>query len=120
LRFAQISPPWIDVGAGGEATGAAGEAIRLLDRDSTRIEQATGGSRTPRAAQRIAPDRKKSAPATRRWLAGGVTGSGRPAPGKIRHMTFAELKQRLDLYEKPMRLDKPIGTLLLLWPTLRC
>ena len=33
-------------------------------------------------------------------------------------MTFAELKQRIDLYEKLMRLDKPIGTLLLLWPTL--
>ena len=33
-------------------------------------------------------------------------------------MDFAELKQRLDLYEKLMRLDKPIGTLLLLWPTL--
>ena len=32
-------------------------------------------------------------------------------------MTFAELKQRLSLYEKLMRLDKPIGTLLLLWPT---
>ncbi|MCK9380047.1 MAG: 4-hydroxybenzoate octaprenyltransferase [Sulfuritalea sp.] len=32
-------------------------------------------------------------------------------------MTFAEIKQRLDLYEKLMRLDKPIGTLLLLWPT---
>jgi 4-hydroxybenzoate polyprenyltransferase len=33
-------------------------------------------------------------------------------------MTFAELKQRIDRYEKLMRLDKPIGTLLLLWPTL--
>ena len=33
-------------------------------------------------------------------------------------MTLAELKDRLDLYEKLMRLDKPIGTLLLLWPTL--
>jgi 4-hydroxybenzoate polyprenyltransferase len=33
-------------------------------------------------------------------------------------MTLAELKHRLDLYEKLMRLDKPIGTLLLLWPTL--
>ena len=33
-------------------------------------------------------------------------------------MNFAELKQRLDRYEKLMRLDKPIGTLLLLWPTL--
>ena len=28
------------------------------------------------------------------------------------------LKQRLDAYEKLMRLDKPIGTLLLLWPAL--
>ncbi|MCX8018181.1 MAG: 4-hydroxybenzoate octaprenyltransferase [Rhodocyclaceae bacterium] len=28
------------------------------------------------------------------------------------------IKQRLDLYEKLMRLDKPIGILLLLWPTL--
>jgi 4-hydroxybenzoate polyprenyltransferase len=33
-------------------------------------------------------------------------------------MTFTEFKQRLDRYEKLMRLDKPIGTLLLLWPTL--
>jgi 4-hydroxybenzoate polyprenyltransferase len=33
-------------------------------------------------------------------------------------MTLEELKQRADLYEKLMRLDKPIGTLLLLWPTL--
>ncbi len=33
-------------------------------------------------------------------------------------MTFDQLKHRLDLYEKLMRLDKPIGTLLLLWPTL--
>ncbi len=33
-------------------------------------------------------------------------------------MTFFEFKRRLDLYEKLMRLDKPIGTLLLLWPTL--
>ena len=28
------------------------------------------------------------------------------------------LRQRLDAYERLMRLDKPIGTLLLLWPTL--
>ena len=33
-------------------------------------------------------------------------------------MTFAGIRERLDLYEKLMRLDKPIGTLLLLWPTL--
>jgi 4-hydroxybenzoate polyprenyltransferase len=36
------------------------------------------------------------------------------APAKPR-LTFA---QRLDAYEKLMRLDKPIGILLLLWPTL--
>ena len=29
-------------------------------------------------------------------------------------MTFAELKQRLDLYEKLMRLDRPVGILLLM------
>ena len=28
------------------------------------------------------------------------------------------LTERLDAYERLMRLDKPIGTLLLLWPTL--
>jgi len=33
-------------------------------------------------------------------------------------MNFAQLNERLTLYEKLMRLDKPIGTLLLLWPTL--
>ncbi|HEY7759700.1 MAG TPA: 4-hydroxybenzoate octaprenyltransferase [Burkholderiales bacterium] len=33
-------------------------------------------------------------------------------------MTRAQLLDRLDAYEKLMRLDKPIGTLLLLWPTL--
>jgi 4-hydroxybenzoate polyprenyltransferase len=31
---------------------------------------------------------------------------------------LAALKEKLDLYEKLMRLDKPIGILLLLWPTL--
>ena len=33
-------------------------------------------------------------------------------------MDFARIKERITLYEKLMRLDKPIGTLLLLWPTL--
>jgi 4-hydroxybenzoate polyprenyltransferase len=33
-------------------------------------------------------------------------------------MNLAFIKTRLDLYEKLMRLDKPIGILLLLWPTL--
>jgi 4-hydroxybenzoate polyprenyltransferase len=33
-------------------------------------------------------------------------------------MTLSSVLQRLDSYEKLLRLDKPIGTLLLLWPTL--
>jgi 4-hydroxybenzoate polyprenyltransferase len=33
-------------------------------------------------------------------------------------MNFSALSARLTLYERLMRLDKPIGTLLLLWPTL--
>jgi 4-hydroxybenzoate polyprenyltransferase len=33
-------------------------------------------------------------------------------------MNWKALAERLTLYEKLMRLDKPIGTLLLLWPTL--
>src|SRR6266568_1412339 len=33
-------------------------------------------------------------------------------------MNFVSLAARLTLYERLMRLDKPIGTLLLLWPTL--
>ncbi len=33
-------------------------------------------------------------------------------------MNFTTIKERLDLYERLMRLDKPIGILLLLWPTL--
>jgi len=33
-------------------------------------------------------------------------------------MTAAQIMARLDAYERLIRLDKPIGTLLLLWPTL--
>ena len=33
-------------------------------------------------------------------------------------MNLAVLAGRLTLYERLMRLDKPIGTLLLLWPTM--
>ena len=33
-------------------------------------------------------------------------------------ITMRQLREKLDLYERLMRLDKPIGTLLLLWPTL--
>ncbi len=35
-----------------------------------------------------------------------------------REMNFAAIEQRLALYARLTRLDKPIGTLLLLWPTL--
>ena len=31
---------------------------------------------------------------------------------------IALIREKLDNYERLMRLDKPIGTLLLLWPTL--
>ena len=33
-------------------------------------------------------------------------------------VNWQKLRERIDLYEKLMRLDKPIGILLLLWPTL--
>lgn len=33
-------------------------------------------------------------------------------------MTFAQVKAKLDVYERLIRLDKPVGYLLLLWPTL--
>jgi 4-hydroxybenzoate polyprenyltransferase len=33
-------------------------------------------------------------------------------------MSWAVIEQRVDAYERLLRLDKPIGTLLLLWPTL--
>ncbi len=38
--------------------------------------------------------------------------------GKMPAMNWKAIKERLDLYECLMRLDKPIGILLLLWPTL--
>jgi len=34
------------------------------------------------------------------------------------HLDYLKLTERLNLYERLMRLDKPIGILLLLWPTL--
>ena len=47
--------------------------------------------------------------------------AGRILPGSEcdnRAMTRAQIIARLDAYERLIRLDKPIGTLLLLWPTL--
>ena len=36
----------------------------------------------------------------------------------LRAVDRAAILRRLDAYERLIRLDKPIGTLLLLWPTL--
>ena len=33
-------------------------------------------------------------------------------------MTFTQIKAKLDAYERLIRLDKPVGFLLLMWPTL--
>src|SRR5690606_12842436 len=41
-----------------------------------------------------------------------------PSSFAVPFMNVLALKHRLDLYERLMRLDKPIGILLLLWPTL--
>ena len=38
--------------------------------------------------------------------------------GMQKRYDWAALRARIDRYEKLMRLDKPIGILLLLWPTL--
>jgi 4-hydroxybenzoate polyprenyltransferase len=45
----------------------------------------------------------------------GTTAATAGAPGSSRQ---ERLRARLDAYERLVRLDKPIGTLLLLWPTL--
>jgi hypothetical protein len=44
--------------------------------------------------------------------------AGDPEPEPMTTMSTLSLRQRLSEYEKLMRLDKPIGILLLLWPTL--
>ncbi|MBL8309335.1 MAG: 4-hydroxybenzoate octaprenyltransferase [Burkholderiales bacterium] len=33
-------------------------------------------------------------------------------------MTFADIRNKLDIYERLIRLDKPVGFMLLMWPTL--
>jgi 4-hydroxybenzoate polyprenyltransferase len=55
--------------------------------------------------------------------AGISTAGSAAAPTSSKHefplrMNLALLAERLSIYERLMRLDKPIGTLLLLWPTL--
>ena len=51
--------------------------------------------------------------------AGAIIVYARPAPRINRCRTFpVTLVERLNAYEKLIRLDKPIGILLLLWPTL--
>ena len=32
-------------------------------------------------------------------------------------MTFVQIKGKLDAYERLIRIDKPVGFLLLMWPT---
>jgi 4-hydroxybenzoate polyprenyltransferase len=41
-----------------------------------------------------------------------------PAPAAPQRTRWRKIAARLDAYERLIRLDKPIGTLLLLWPTL--
>ena len=40
------------------------------------------------------------------------------APPRVERTRWQKIAERLDAYERLIRLDKPIGTLLLLWPTL--
>src|SRR5439155_21259196 len=68
-------------------------------------------SRRPSRVGGTAP--RSLARRTRRFLKGL-----RPASYNALAMNLAALAARLTLYERLMRLDKPIGTLLLLWPTL--
>jgi 4-hydroxybenzoate polyprenyltransferase len=44
--------------------------------------------------------------------------TGEPATPGMQHTRWQRIAARLDAYERLIRLDKPIGTLLLLWPTL--
>src|SRR5687767_15690771 len=54
------------------------------------------------------------------WRAGSARGRNCCAPElSLRpRMDLALIAKRLDAYERLVRLDKPIGALLLLWPTL--
>src|SRR5436853_540315 len=53
------------------------------------------------------------------WSAGSVAGrSSRGSECDNPSMTRTQILARLNAYERLIRLDKPIGTLLLLWPTL--
>src|SRR5207245_7380608 len=70
-----------------------------------------GAARRPSPVGGTAP--RSLARRTRRFLKGL-----RPASYNALAMNLAALAARLTLYERLMRLDKPIGTLLLLWPTL--
>ncbi len=47
-----------------------------------------------------------------------AAGIAAPSDGPTPEPTRLSLRQRLDAYERLVRLDKPIGILLLLWPTL--
>src|SRR5205814_435237 len=75
---------------------------------------ARGRGDTPRRASRLGGTTPRTlARRPRRFFK-----SLRPAGYNALAMNLAVLAARLTLYERLMRLDKPIGTLLLLWPTM--
>ena len=83
-----------------------------LERDA---ELVRGGARGRRRADRARPGR--GARHVERWL--GSRQELTPCLSyPMRRWTWRSLARRLDAYERLIRLDKPIGTLLLLWPTL--
>src|SRR4029077_12070180 len=70
-----------------------------------------------RACRQRDPRRRGSprlSPRSPRHHAGHPHRDFAPKPG----LNLSAILRRIDLYEKLLRLDKPIGTLLLLWPTL--
>ena len=68
------------------------------------------------AAELIDADPAVARAHVERWLGSGRAGFRLSYP--VGPMDLAFIARRLDAYERLIRLDKPIGTLLLLWPTL--
>ncbi len=52
------------------------------------------------------------------WRAGWASAPATCAPDILARVNTAAILKRIDAYERLIRLDKPIGWLLLLWPTL--
>src|SRR6185503_13146712 len=79
--------------------------------DQARASRAAAPSDARRDARAMRAARVEAAARVAHQLMEGVPLAAEPR----RRLTLVE---RLDAYERLMRLDKPIGTLLLLWPTL--